>query len=151
MRGFIELLGAELSESGEVAILREVETHAAGDLAHGFDLRIAADARNGKADVDRGADAGVEEFGFEIDLAVGDGDYVGRNVSGDVTGLGFDYRQGSERAAAELVVQFGGAFQKTRVQEENVAGESFAARRAAEKQAKFRDRPERVWKDRRRK
>jgi hypothetical protein len=41
----------------------------------------------------RRADVGVEQVGLEVDLAVGDGDDVGRDVGRDVTGLGLDDRQ----------------------------------------------------------
>ena len=85
-------IGAELRERGELAILREVELQGRADLLGRLDRRGEADARDGEADVDGGADAGVEEVGFEEDLAVGDGDDVGRDVGGDVAGLGLDDR-----------------------------------------------------------
>ena len=37
--------------------------------------------------------AGVEEVDNEEDLTIGDGDDVGRNIGGDVAGLGFDDRK----------------------------------------------------------
>src|SRR5215467_5550961 len=83
LRDFIQLIGAKLREGGEFAVLRHVQTKCTGDLAHGFDLRVAADAADRDADVDGGANAGVEQVGFEIDLAVRDGDDIGRNVGGN--------------------------------------------------------------------
>ncbi len=47
LRGLIQLLGAELREGGEVAILREIQAQRAGNLAHGLDLRVAAHAAHG--------------------------------------------------------------------------------------------------------
>ena len=46
-------LGPELGERLQGAELREVEPQAAGHLLHRLDLRVAADARDGDADVDR--------------------------------------------------------------------------------------------------
>src|SRR6185437_15714411 len=137
LRGLIELLGAELRERGELAVLREIETKRAGHLAHGLDLRVAADAAYRKADVDGGTNAAIEKIGFEIDLAVGDRDDVGRNIGGDVAGLRFNDGQRGERAGAELVVELGGALEQARMQEENVAGIGFAAGRAAQQQGDF--------------
>src|SRR6266478_4321707 len=127
LRDFIKLVGAELCEGRKFAILRHVETQRSGHLAHSFDLRVAADAAHGDADVDGRANASVEKIGFQIDLAVGDGNDVGRNVSGNVAGLRFNHRQRSERSRAELVIQLRGAFQQARVKIEDVARESFAA------------------------
>ena len=101
---FIELVGPELRERREFAVLRHVETQRSGNLTHGFDLRVAADAADRNADVDGGTNAGVEEIGFEINLAVGDGNHVGRNVRGNVSGLRFNDRQRSQRASAKFVV-----------------------------------------------
>jgi len=68
------------------------QTEGAGYLAHGFEFwAVAAYAAYGDANVDGGANAGVEESGFQINLAVGDGDHVGGDVGRDVAGLRFNY------------------------------------------------------------
>src|SRR6185436_9670042 len=133
LRDFVEV-GAELRECRELAILREVEAQRTGDGAHGAHLRRAADARDRDADVDRGTDAGVKEVRLEEDLAVGDGDDVGRDVRGDVAGLGLDDRQRRQRAAALLVGELRRALEEARVEIEDVAGIRLAAGRAAEQQ-----------------
>ncbi len=46
------------------------------------------------------AQALIEEVGLEVDLAVGDGDDVRRDVRGDVAFLGLDDRKGRKRAAS---------------------------------------------------
>ena len=102
LRDLVEV-GAELREGGELAILREVELQGCADLLGRLDGSREAYARDREADVDGGTNARVEEVGLEEDLAVGDGDDVGRDVRGDVAGLGLDDRQRGERAAAELV------------------------------------------------
>ena len=127
-------LGAELRERLQLAVLREVEAQAAGDLLHRLRLGAAAHARHRDADVDRRADAREEEVGLEEDLPVGDRDHVRRDVRGDVAGLRLDDRQRGERAAAELVGELAGALEQARVQVEDVARERLAARRAAQQQ-----------------
>src|SRR5271156_3546223 len=137
LRGFVELLGAELREGREIAILREIQAQSASDLPHGFDLRVAADAADGNTGVHGRADAAIEKVGLQENLTVGDGNYVRRNVGGNIAGLCFDYGQRGQRTRAQFVVQFRSAFQQARVQEENVSGKRFAARRAAQQQRNF--------------
>jgi len=134
---FIELVRAELCEGSELAVLRHVEAQRSGNLAHSFDLRVAADAADRNADVDGGTDTGVEEVGFEINLAVGDGNHVGWNVGGDVASLRFNDGQRSQGACSQFVIQFGGAFQQAGVKIKNVARESFSTGRATQKKRNF--------------
>ena len=53
----------------------------AGNLTHGLDLRVAANAADGNADVDGGANAGVEKVGLEINLSVGNRNHVRRECT----------------------------------------------------------------------
>ena len=115
-----------------------------------FTCARAADARDRVADVDRGADAGVEEVGLEEDLAVGDRDDVRRDVGGEVARLGLDDRQRGERAPALLVVELGRALEQAAVQVEDVAGEGLAPRRAAQEQRDLAVGRRRAWRGRRR-
>jgi hypothetical protein len=75
--------------------------------------------------------AGIEEIAFQKDLAVGDRDDVRRDVSGDVSCLGFDDRQRRQRAAAPCVAQFGRALKQPGVKIKNIAWEGLTARRPA--------------------
>ena len=93
-----------------------------GDLAHRLHLGGAAHARDREADVHRGPDAGVEEVGLEVDLAVGDRDDVGRDVGRHVAELRLDDRQRRQRAPAQLVVQLRGALEEPGVEVEDVPG-----------------------------
>jgi hypothetical protein len=127
-------VGAELGELHNLAVLGELELQGAGDLLHGLELRGGADAGHGEADVDGGADALVEELGLEEDLAVGDGDHVGRDVGGHVVGHGLDDGEGREGAAAEGVGELGGALEEAGVEVEDVAGVGLASGGAAEQQ-----------------
>src|SRR5699024_1687153 len=108
-------VGGEHREGLERAVLREVELESTGDLLHRLDLRVTADPGDRDTHVDGGADVGVEEVGLEVDLAVGDGDDVGRDVRRDVTGLRLDDRQTGHRAGTHVVGELGAALQQTRV------------------------------------
>src|ERR1019366_4575745 len=132
--GSLVEVAAELGKRGEFAILRQVETHAAGEGLHGLGLGVTADAGDGDAGVDGGPLVAVEQVGLEKDLAVGNGNDVGGDVGRNVARLGFDKGQGGERTGAVVVVELGGALQQAAVQVEDVAGEGFAARRAAQQQ-----------------
>ena len=132
-RGGVEV-GGEHGEGLHRAELREVELQTTGDVLHGLDLRGATDSGDGDTHVDRGTHVGVEQVGLEVDLAVGDGDDVGRDVRGDVTGLGLDDRQTGHRARAEVVGQLGATLEQAGVQVEHVTGVGLAARRAAQQQ-----------------
>lgn len=72
-------------------------------LLHGLGLGSGSDTGHGQTDVDGWPDTLVEELSLQEDLTVSDGDHVGGNVGGHVTGLGLDDGQGSERTAAHLV------------------------------------------------
>ena len=143
-RGFVEV-GGELRERGQLAVLRQVGTDAAGQALDQLRLRGAADARHRDAGVDGGADAGVEQRRFQEDLAVGDRDHVGRHEGGHVAGLRLDDRQRGQRAGLALDLALGevldvvgvharGALEQAAVEIEHVAGIGFAARRAAQQQ-----------------
>ena len=90
--------------------------------------------RHRVADVDGGPDAGVEEVALQEDLAVGDGDDVGRDVGRDVAGLGLDDGQRGEAARALLVVQLRRALEQAAVQVEDVAGVGLASGRPPQEQ-----------------
>ena len=149
LRRLVEV-AAELRERRELAVLREVEPQRAGDLPHRLDLRRAADARHRVADVDRRADALVEQVRLEEDLAVGDRDDVGRNVGRQVAGLRLDDRQRRQRSAAELVVQLRRALEQARVQIEDVARDTPRGPADGAAAARSRGTPARASTDRRR-
>ena len=91
-RGLIEIR-SELRECRQFAELRKIQSQRTGDLPHGFDLRVASDARHRDTDVHCRANAGVEQIAFQKDLSVGNRNDVRRNVRGNVAGLRFDDRQ----------------------------------------------------------
>ncbi len=127
-------VGAELREGRQGPEAGQIEAEATGDLTHRLDLRGATDTGDGKTGVHRRADAGVEEVRLQVDLAVGDGDDVGRDVGRNVAGLRLDHRQAGERTTAQVVREAGGALQQPGVQVEDIAGVGLAAGRAAHQQ-----------------
>src|SRR6516225_3311545 len=142
--GVVQVRG-ELGEGREFAVLRQVRTDAARQALDQVGLGGAADARHRDTGVDGGTDAGVEQAGFQEDLAVGDRDHVRRNEGRDVAGLRFDDGQRGQRARLALDFALGerfdvvgvharGALEQAAVEIEHVAGEGFAARRAAQQQ-----------------
>ena len=86
------------------------------------------------AGVDGRHDAGMEQFRFQEDLTVGDGDDVGGNVGGNVARLRLDDGQCRQAAAAQLIGELGCAFQQTGMQVKDIAGVSLTSRRTADQQ-----------------
>ncbi len=93
---------AEPRKGLELLELRVGEPEIAGDRAVGRQLRLAADARDRPADVDRRQLAFLEQRRRQVDLPVGDRDQVGRDVGREVLRLGLDDRQRGQRAAARV-------------------------------------------------
>jgi hypothetical protein len=127
-------IGSELGKRRDFTVLGQEELEGTSDLLHGLELGGRADTGHGKTDVDSWADTLVEEFGLQEDLAVGDGDNIGWNVSGHITALGLDDGQGSEGATAVLVAHLGGTLEKTGVEVENIAWIGFSPGRTTEQE-----------------
>ena len=81
---------SEPGKGFEFLELRVGELKVARDGAVDRPLRFTADARNGFSDIDRGQHTQFKQRRRKIDLPVGDGNQVGRNVGGNVLRLGFD-------------------------------------------------------------
>src|SRR5690606_18107880 len=82
--------GCELRESSQFTVLRQVGTNTARQLLDNLGLCSTTHAGHRNTGVNSGTDTSVEQVGFQEDLAVGNGNYVRRNESGDVTSLGFN-------------------------------------------------------------
>ena len=130
----VQIGGAELGERRQFAVLRQIQPQPPGHFADGAGLGGAADAGHRQAGVHRRADAGVEQLRLQVNLPVGDGDYIGGDVGRHIAGLGFDDGQGGDGAAAVGFVQPRRAFQQAAVQIEDVAGVGFPAGRPAQQQ-----------------
>jgi hypothetical protein len=124
--------GSEFREGFQFLKLRVSKLEATCDCAICSPLRRSADARNRLANVDCREDSKLKQSGRKVDLPVGDGDQVSRDVSGYVLRFGFDDGQRRERSASPFLAEMGRAFQHSRMNIEDVAGEGFTSRRTAE-------------------
>jgi hypothetical protein len=131
--GSIEI-GTELGESGDLTILGELELEGTGELLHGLDLGGRSDAGNGETNVDCGTDTLMEELGLEEDLTVGDGDHIGGNIGGHITGLGLNDGEGSEGSSTVGFVHLSCALEEARMEIENITGVGLTTRGSSEKQ-----------------
>ena len=76
----------------------------------------------------------MEQLGFQINLAVGDGNDVSRDIGRNVAGLSFDDGQRRHRAAAVFRGHAGGTLQQAGMEIEHVAGEGLTSGRTADQQ-----------------
>ena len=102
----------KLGKGGHFTILRKLQLHRAGNLLHRLDLRCRPNTADRQADIHGRADAFVEEFGLEEDLAIGDRDHVGRNIGRHVTSLGLDDRQRGQRTGAVILIHLRGTLKQ---------------------------------------
>ncbi len=79
----------------------------------------------------------MEQIRFEEYLTVGDGDDIGRDVSGDIARLRLDDGQCGHAAAACLVAETSCTLEKSRVQVEYIAGVCFSSGRSLKQQRKL--------------
>ena len=117
--GGIEI-GTELSEGGDLSVLSELELEGTGKHLHGLDLSGRSDSGDGKTDVNGWADTLVEELSLEEDLSVGNGNNVGWDVSGHITGLGLDDWEGGQGTGSVVLVHLGCTLEETRVEVEDI-------------------------------
>lgn len=99
-----ELLGgcvevaAELGEGGHFSVLGQFQFESSGHSLHGLDLGGRSHSRHRETHVDGRTDSLVEQFSFQENLPVGDGNHVCGDIGGHVSGLGFDNGQCGQRA-----------------------------------------------------
>ena len=96
---------AEAGEHFQFEELGIVEPDALGRVAQGARLGLATDPADADADVHRRLLAFVEQLGIQHDLAIGDGDQIGRDVRAQIAGVGLGDRQRRQRAATLLLRQ----------------------------------------------
>jgi len=113
-------IGTELSEGSDFTVLGKEKLEGTSNLLHGLSLGSGNDTGDGKTDVNSGTDTLEEEFGFQEDLTVSDGNDVGGNVSRDITTLGLNNGKGSHGTVAKVLVHLSSTLEKTRVEVENV-------------------------------
>src|SRR6056297_1359468 len=134
---FLVELRAEAGEAFQLLELRITQPQVARDRAEGGQLRLATDAADRGADVDCREMPLLEEIRRQIDLPVGDRDQVGRDEGRDVLRLRLDDRKRRQGPAAMFLAQMRGAFQKPRMDVEDVARIGLASRRTAQQERKL--------------
>ena len=112
----------KLREGSKLTVLGEVELERTSDRLVDLGLGRRTDTRDRETDVDSGTDTLEEELRLKEDLAVGNRNDVGRNEGRNVTTLGLNDGEGSERARAVVLVQLGSTLKETRVQVEDITG-----------------------------
>jgi len=117
-------IGTELGEGGDFSVLSELELEGTSDLLHGLDLGGGTDTGDGQTDVNGGANTLVEEFGFQEDLTISDGNNIGGNVGRHITSLGLNDGEGSEGTVTVVLVHLGGTLEETGMEIENITGVS---------------------------
>merc|ERR1719266_3031424 len=120
-------IGTELGEGSDLTVLGKLRLHGTGDLLHGLGLGSRADTGHRETDVDGGSDTLVEQLSLQEDLAGSDGDDIGGNVGGHVTGLGLNDGQGSQGATTHGVGHLGSTLKQPGVEVEDVTGVSLTA------------------------
>src|SRR5690606_13108264 len=78
---------SKLGKCSQFTILGQVGTSTSGQFFNDFSLGSTTHTGNGNTRVNRRTDTRVEQVCFQEDLTVGNGNYVGWNESGNVTGL----------------------------------------------------------------
>ena len=136
---------SELCESCQFTILSQSQTNTAAELLNNLGLSCTTYTGHRNTRVNSRTDTCVEQVGFQEDLAVSNGNYVGRNESCNVTGLGFNNRKSCHRTSLAFYctlslsfdvfrIDTSSSFEKTAVQVENVARISFTSWWSAQKQ-----------------
>ena len=113
-------IGTELGEGGDLTVLSKLELEGTGKHLHGLDLGGRSDPGHGETDVDGWTDTLVEEFSLQEDLAVSDGDDIGWNVGGHITGLGLNDWEGGQGSCSVVLVHLGCSLEETRMEIEDI-------------------------------
>jgi hypothetical protein len=100
-------------------------------LLHSLHLSSSSDTAHRQTNVNGRADTLEEQLGLKEDLSVSDGNDIGWDVSGHISGLGLNDWESSEGSTSKVVVHLGSSLKKTRVKVEDVTRVSLTSRRAA--------------------
>jgi hypothetical protein len=113
-------IGTELREGGDLTVLGKIELHRTGDLLHGLELGGGTDSGYGQTDVNGWSNTFMEQFSLQEDLAIGNTNDIGWDISGYITGLGLNDWQGGQTTGATFVAHLGSSLQETGVQVEDI-------------------------------
>mmetsp|Transcript_33747 Transcript_33747/g.51760 ORF Transcript_33747/g.51760 Transcript_33747/m.51760 type:complete len:289 (-) Transcript_33747:301-1167(-) len=126
-------IGTEFGESSNLTVLGEFELHGTSNSLGSLVLSGGTDTGHRKTDGNCWTLTLVEKFGFQEDLSVCNRNHIGRNVSGHITGLGFNHWKGSEGSSTVTAVHLSSTFEKTRMQIKHITRVSFTTWRTTKK------------------
>ena len=126
-------IGTELSEGSDLTILGKLELQGTGELLHGLNLGSRSDTGDGKTDVNGGADTLMEELGLKEDLSISNGDDIGWDIGGHITGLGLNDWESSEGSSTVVLVQLSCALEETGMEIEDITWVSLTTGGTTEK------------------
>ena len=84
---------SKLCEHFHLTVLCQIDTDTTGGFLHCLCLGCTTDSGYGKSYVYGWSHTCVEQVALEEDLTIGNGNNVGRNICGNITGLCFNNRQ----------------------------------------------------------
>ena len=76
----------------------------------------------------------MEELSLQEDLSVSDGDHIGGDVGGHITGLGLNDGEGGQGASTVVLVHLGCTLKETRVEIEDITGVGLTTGRSSEEE-----------------
>jgi hypothetical protein len=114
--------------------LGQIKFHGTGNLFHSFKLGSGTDSGDRQTNVNSWSNTFVEQFSFQENLTVSNGNDVGWDIGGDITSLGFNDWKSGQGSSAHFVGHFSGSFQQSGVQVEDITWVSFSSWWSSEKE-----------------
>jgi len=127
-------IGTELSEGSDFSVLGKFKLESTSDSLHGLDLSSRSDSGDGKTDVNGRSDTLVEEFSFQENLSISNGNNVGGDISRHITSLGLNDGKSSEGTSTEGFVHLGSSFEESGMEVEDVTRVGFSTGRSSQQE-----------------
>ena len=127
-------VGSELGEGCQFVKLGQFQFQGTSDFLDGLGLGGTTNPADRNTHIDGRTQTRIEEVRAEEYLTIRDRNHVGRDISGDVTGLGFNNWQGGHAALTHGVGKLGCPFQQAAVAIKNVTGIGLATWGTAQQQ-----------------
>mmetsp|Transcript_26419 Transcript_26419/g.56773 ORF Transcript_26419/g.56773 Transcript_26419/m.56773 type:complete len:563 (+) Transcript_26419:264-1952(+) len=125
-------IGTELGEGSNLTVLGQLKLHGTSNGLGGLVLGSGSDTGHGKTNGNGRTLSLVEELRLQENLSISNGNHIGRNVSGHITGLGLNDGKGGQGSTSSVAMHLGSTLQKTGVEVEDISGVSLTARGTTE-------------------
>ena len=126
--------GSELCEGSQLSVLGKLGTDRCCDLLHSLDLCGTTYTGYGQTCIYRRTETGVEHFCLQIDLSIGNGNNVGRDVCRYIACLGLDDGKCRQGTSAVFIAHADCTLQQSGMQVEYVTGICFTSGRTTKEQ-----------------